>query len=225
MLKKSLPIGFLAMTMCLPAAAPLGASDDPPEKVIVLSDSGDVDTDNDSVFGDDDAGQTVVRIERDGHRGYLGVRLIEMTPELREHFGAPRDAGVFIGAVEKDSPAAKAGLQVGDIVTAADGARVDSTRDLSRAVRRKKEGDSVKLDLSRDRVKKQVTIAVGKAPEHELRVGDLGPMIQKEIRIHGPKDWENFRVMPLPQDTDRFQEKLDQLEKRLNDLEKRLPSK
>ena len=45
--------------------------------------------------------------------GYLGVELVDLTPELREHFGAPRDVGVMVGRVEPGSPAARAGLEVG----------------------------------------------------------------------------------------------------------------
>ena len=43
-----------------------------------------------------------------------------MTQELRAHYGAPKDAGVLVAGVESESPAAKAGIQVGDIVTRAD---------------------------------------------------------------------------------------------------------
>src|SRR5688500_12390489 len=45
-------------------------------------------------------------------RGYLGVGLTEMTPELRAHFGVPEEAGVMVSSVEDGSPADKAGLKV-----------------------------------------------------------------------------------------------------------------
>ena len=127
-----------------------------------------------------------------GHRsgGYLGVRSIEMTPELRQHFGAPRDAGVLVGTVEPESPAAKAGIQVGDILTAVDGEGVGSTRALSRSVRRHKDGDTVKVDLLRDRSKKTLAVTIkeveGPSGDKEIRIGEFG---------HGPhgfawQDWE-----------------------------------
>ncbi len=141
-----------------------------PEKPIVVD--GDrvevLDDDDDSIvadlpdFPDHDLPQ-VVRFR--GHRsgGYLGVRSIEMTPELRQHFGAPRDAGVLVGSVEPESPAAKAGIQVADILTAVDGEEVGSTRALSRSVRRHKDGDTVKIDLLRDRSKKTLAVTLKEA--------------------------------------------------------------
>ncbi len=230
MLNRNLAIPFLVLAMSVPSTVFLAGSDDPiVEKTIVLSDADDdFDIDMEApeppetprAHGRD----MVMHIERDGHRGYLGVRLIEMTPELREHFGAPRDAGVFIGGVEKDSPAAKAGIQVGDIVTAADGERIESAHDLSFAMRHKKEGENVKLDLSRDRAKKQITVAVGKLPARELRVGELNPGFHKQIRILRGKDWDGLRMESFP-DMGRVQERLDELEKRLKDLEKKLPAR
>src|ERR1700674_1056075 len=50
-------------------------------------------------------------------RGYLGVELSELTPELRAHFGAPESAGVMVARVAAGSPAEKGGLNVGDIIT------------------------------------------------------------------------------------------------------------
>jgi len=233
MLKATAAIPLLALSMGLPAAAPLRASDDPvPDKVYVLSDEPeDLDTEIETLVVPEEPetppaapGDMVVRIERDHHRGYLGVELIEMTPELREHFGAPRDAGVLIGKVEKDSPAAKAGLQVGDIVTAAGGSRIESTGDLSRAVRGKKAGETVPLELSRDRTRKQVTVTVGQRPDREIRIGDLGPLIQKKLRVVRDHDWEAPLVMPM-QNLERVEEQLKDLDRRLKDLEKKLPSK
>src|SRR5262249_19794911 len=119
--------------------------------------------------------------------------------------------------------AAKAGLQVGDIVTSVDGSRVDSTRDLSRAVRRKKPGETLALDLSRDRAKKQVSVTVGERPDREIRVGDLGPRIEKQMRIVRDRDWNGPMVMGT--DLNHVEDQLKQLDKRLKDLEKRLPAK
>ena len=119
--------------------------------------------------------------------GYIGIRPLEMTPELRTHFGAPKEAGVFVGTIEKDSPAAKAGLQVGDIVTSADGEKVDRKRDLVRTIRRKKEGDTVKIELVRDRATKTLTVTVVEREDSRIRVGDFGPGMRR-FQMRHPRD-------------------------------------
>ena len=60
-------------------------------------------------------------------RGYLGVSLLELTPELRRHFGVADDLGVMISSVAEHSPAMEFGVKVGDIITAIDDKRIDST--------------------------------------------------------------------------------------------------
>lgn len=237
MAKRLIPITFLALALGFPADH-LRASDEPVvDKVIELQDEGDEDVvfDLDAPEGPEAPEpperpgkweKTVVRIDRDGRRGYLGIQLIEMTPELREHFGAPRDAGVLVGGVEKDSPAAKAGVQVGDIVTAADGERIESTHDLSHAVRARKAGETVKLDLSRDRAKKQLTVTVAERPAREIRVGELAPKMRSRAYVlRGLDSLGHLDGLAPFQDLGRVQERLNDLEKRLKDLEKKLPAR
>ncbi len=84
-----------------------------------------------------------------GNRGFLGVELTPLTPELRSHFGVSGDAGVMVGRVTEDSPAAAAGLAVGDIITRAGGEDVSSSRDLVRQVRDKEGGDELTLEYWR----------------------------------------------------------------------------
>src|SRR5688572_28068188 len=60
----------------------------------------------------------------------LGVKVQEMSEELRDYFGAPDDAGVLVNSVVKDSPAEKAGIKPGDVITEVDGKKVEDTREL-----------------------------------------------------------------------------------------------
>ncbi len=57
-------------------------------------------------------------------RGFLGVVPTELTPDLAETYGLKSDAGVVVNEVSDDSPASRAGIRPGDIITAFDGARV-----------------------------------------------------------------------------------------------------
>ena len=87
---------------------------------------------------------------RHGGGAFLGVQPSDLTPELRTHFGVPDAAGVMIAKVVDDSPAFRAGLEVGDIVTAIDGEAVASTTDLLRAIRGQDQTDTVVLEVWRD---------------------------------------------------------------------------
>jgi membrane-associated protease RseP (regulator of RpoE activity) len=209
------PIGAILLAVALPfSTAPLlEASDDPiDDKVIVLSD-------DDTELGDiqiDDSKPFVVHLGQEHGRGYLGVSLVEITPALREHFGVASDAGVMVGGVEADSPAAKAGVQVGDILTGIDGNRIESVSELSRAVRRKKAGETITLDLSRDRAKKQLKVAVAERKPKEIHVSGLGPKVRKYAWAFSDDSEKSL---------ERLQERLDEMEKKLKDLEKKMPSR
>lgn len=87
---------------------------------------------------------------RHGGGAFLGVQLSELTPELRTHFGVPDDAGVMVGKVVDDSPAFRAGLEVGDIVTAVGHEPVASASALARAIRGHEDGDTVVFEVWRD---------------------------------------------------------------------------
>ena len=200
------------LTFLLPAAAPARAGDHAVrERDVVVVDGDDLA----SLEGDEPL------ILLGEGRSYIGVRLLEMTPDLREHFGAPRDAGVLVGEVEADSPASKAGLRVGDILTRAGGNRIDSVRDLTRAIRRRKGGEKVELEVVRDRSEKRLGVEVAERKGHDWGLGELPSFDTKAFVMpkFGPKI--RARLDGLQGLEDRLQD----LEKRLKDLEKRLPAR
>ena len=82
-------------------------------------------------------------------RGRLGVHIQEVTSELAASFGLDEKHGAVISEVIDDSPAARAGLQVGDIILAVDGRKVEEMRRLPRMVAAKKPGTKVKLKVLR----------------------------------------------------------------------------
>jgi predicted metalloprotease with PDZ domain len=66
-----------------------------------------------------------------GSRGRLGVSVQSLTPELSEYFGA-KNGGALVSSVMRDSPASKAGLKAGDVITSINGRRVGDSDDLLR---------------------------------------------------------------------------------------------
>ncbi|MDB4953702.1 MAG: serine protease [Myxococcales bacterium] len=67
-------------------------------------------------------------------QGRLGVMVMGLTPELRAHFGAPKDAGLLVARVQPNSPAARAGIQVGDVLTTVGGTKVQGAADVIAAL-------------------------------------------------------------------------------------------
>ncbi len=69
----------------------------------------------------------------------IGVSTMPLTKQLADYFGIADGKGVLITSVSEDSPAAKAGLKAGDIITAIDGEKIEGAGDLSRGINKKKE--------------------------------------------------------------------------------------
>lgn len=99
----------------------------------------------------------------------IGIGLTPLTKELAEHFGV--ESGAMVNSVGKDSPAARAGLRVGDIIVEADGKAVKSEVDVVRAIAAKKEGD-ITVTIVRDRSRQTINVSpeeVKVGPENLLR--------------------------------------------------------
>jgi membrane-associated protease RseP (regulator of RpoE activity) len=150
-----------------------------------------------------------------GSRAFLGVSLVNLSPDLREHFGAPKDAGVMVESVADDSPAEKAGLRVGDIVLSVDGKDVKSSVDLRLALKDKKEGDPVRIEYLRGKARQTVVASVKERDTPRLmQLEDLPTIVgTPEFRA---------RVERLGGDCGDLQARIKELETRLRDLEKKL---
>jgi serine protease Do len=97
-------------------------------------------------------------------RGWLGVSLQPLTPELATSFGAKDTKGALIADVSADSPAARAGLKSGDVITEFNGKKIDDPSALARAVGLAKPGEMSKVRVWRDRQEKTVDLKLGELP-------------------------------------------------------------
>jgi C-terminal processing protease CtpA/Prc len=93
-------------------------------------------------------------------RKYIGVYLEELNRELSAFFGVKEGIGLIVSKVSEDSPADKAGLQVGDVIVKADGERVESVRELSELVQDKEKGDTVEIEFFRDKKRKSIKVEI-----------------------------------------------------------------
>ena len=95
-------------------------------------------------------------------RGYMGVKLHDMSDQLKEHFGVKN--GALVGEVLKETPAEKAGLMAGDVITHFDSRRVDDNKDLHYFLKKTKPDEEYNLSVSRKGASQSLTIKLGKYP-------------------------------------------------------------
>ncbi len=92
-----------------------------------------------------------------GNARRIGVSTVQLTKQLADYFGIADGKGVLVTSVTADSPAAKAGIKAGDIITAIDGEKVEGSGDLARAINKKKDGD-VSLTVIHNKNQRTVNI-------------------------------------------------------------------
>ncbi|MFQ5524823.1 MAG: S1C family serine protease [Thermoanaerobaculia bacterium] len=185
-------------------------------------------------------------------RGFLGVQLVDLTPELREHFGAPEGAGVLVSSIAEDSPAARAGLRVGDVLSGIDGKSVGTGFDLARRISEFEDGDTIALEVWRDRrvitlsatveerertaidlgrfvlpdpvkLREGIKIDVGRLPEQLIEIDEEGIHdALRDLQLKWQDEGMLERFQVLGQNRIDLEERIEELEERLKELEEQL---
>jgi membrane-associated protease RseP (regulator of RpoE activity) len=173
-MKKQLSSIVLAV-MVFAIGSVVARADDQPQterRVFVIRTNGEQDIDLETVGSE---------------RGFLGVGLLDLTPDLRRHFSVPEDRGVMVSEVVSDSPAGRAGLLPADILTAFDGDPLTTPMALSMRVARAREGDTIELERWRDGRSALVTIPLEVRRRPQL---DLSPLIRRRLASGGERPME-----------------------------------
>ncbi len=103
----------------------------------------------------------------------IGVSTQTLTRQLADYFGA-KDGGLLITSVSENSPAAKAGLRAGDVITAVDGEKVNSSGDIVRAINKKEDGE-ISLTILREHNSLNINLTPEKSKEPTImRPGTIG---------------------------------------------------
>jgi serine protease Do len=98
-------------------------------------------------------------------RGWLGVQLQSLTPDLAKALGLQQTQGALVAAAETDGPAAKAGITSGDVVASVNGTPIRNGADLSRTISAFAPGTSVRIGVLRQGEEKSIIAALGQLPE------------------------------------------------------------
>jgi serine protease Do len=143
-------------------------------------------------------------------RGYLGVGIQDITPELAKSFGLSTENGALVANVYPGGPAEKAGIQAGDVVVAYDGKPIESSHDLPLMVTQTPIGSTAKIEVIRKGDKKTYAIQVGELEQAEqqiaqaektsselgLAVRELMPEEAQELGLKGQKGVLVMKVAP-----------------------------
>ncbi len=101
-------------------------------------------------------------------RGWLGVSVQDVTPELSRQFGVPVGEGALVGEVVKGSPAEKAGFKQGDVIIEFNGKEVQDSGHLRNLAASTAVGSKIKVEIIRNQKKESITVTVGELPKEAL---------------------------------------------------------
>lgn len=159
-----------------------------------------------------------------GSRGYLGVRVSDLSAQLGHYFGVEKGRGALVTEVTKGSPAESAGVRAGDVIVAIDDETVYDSRDVTSLVRESEKGEEVSIRVIRD--KKELTLSATIEEEEGrdyglFRLPDLPDVNVNLPQMRGLRfgdtrgyfDSDEFRV-----EMDRLREELEVLKKELKEL-------
>lgn len=132
-------------------------------------------------------------------RGWLGVGIQDLTPELAEYYGIKAKKGVFVTQVFEDDPADKAGIQVNDIIVKIDDNEVSTGRELSAIIANTRVGKKTKITLIRDGKKKILTVTLAKRDDGEApadRESENGDEVGIKVTELTPDMAKRFGIDP-----------------------------
>jgi serine protease Do len=92
---------------------------------------------------------------------YLGVSLVDLTSETSKQFGGRLDSGAVVMEIDPGGPAARAGIQSGDVITAIGSAEVEDAGDLLGELRSYQPGDTVQLTVDKNGQQRRVPVTLG----------------------------------------------------------------
>jgi serine protease Do len=95
-------------------------------------------------------------------RGWIGVQIQQVTPEIAEGLRLPKPEGALIAGVQPDSPAARSDLKPSDVIVAVNGEPIRNARELSRRIAGVRPGTEVRLTVIRDGAERSVTLTLGR---------------------------------------------------------------
>jgi serine protease Do len=135
-----------------------------------------------------------LRLYGETRRGWLGVNIQSITEDLAETYGLKENTGAFVSSVAPGGPAAKAGIQDGDVILRFDGKDVSSMRSLRSIVAQTQIGKEVDVEVVRKGQRRTLRVAVGRLAE-EVKPA-LKPGVRNTPKSRGKSKEKDSSVQP-----------------------------
>jgi hypothetical protein len=156
--------------------------------------------------------------------GFLGVQIQDLSEQLSGYFKVKDGNGVLVSEVVEDSPANKAGLKAGDIITKIDDKDIENAGDLTTTIRGHEPETKVSVSVIRDGKKKKLKATLGESEQDFFyKFGNLenfkypGNKHKMLLKMH-PEGLEDFEFHGFPFDREEFKEQMDELRKQMQEL-------
>jgi serine protease Do len=107
-------------------------------------------------------------------RGWMGVQVQPVTQDIADSMGLKQAQGALVAEPQPDSPAEKAGIKAGDVITALNGTPLKDSRDLARHVAQLAPGTAVKFDVLRNGESKSISVTLAEMPNDRQAKADTG---------------------------------------------------
>ncbi len=129
-------------------------------------------------------------------RGYIGVRIQPLDKELADSLGLASEDGALVANVMPDSPAAKAGIESGDVIVSVDGKKIDGPRQLTRQIGAIAPGASASVDVIRDGKPVKLDLKLAKL-EADIKTETPAVVAPEEMK---PSSIAGFGIEVMPND-------------------------
>lgn len=182
----------------------------------------------------------VMPFEIHGRGGYLGVEYLPIGVELLEHFDVDAESGVLVSRVVDNSPASRADIRVGDVITAIDGRNLEHSHEFGVSIARREKGDTVELELWRNASSFSVTAVIETRERPRFDFSQMlvpGPDADRFLFRVDPERLKDAQrklelvledsdlrehIKGITVDEQQLQERMKQLEEQLRRLEQQL---
>ncbi len=115
------------------------------------------------------AKNVIAQLKDKGHvtRGWLGVQIQPVTSEVADALGLKQAGGALVAEPQSGSPAAKAGVKAGDVITSVDGSKIKDSRELAQKIGTMSPGSSVELGVIRDGNQQTIKVTLAQMPNQQ----------------------------------------------------------